>query len=172
LTIQQKAYIALGGNLGEVKANFDAACVMLKATCTIIKKSKLYQTPAIGPLMQGKPQPDYLNAVLYISTSLSASALLQELHRIEAKHHRKRLEHWGARTLDLDLLHYEGLVCKRPDLTLPHPRLHERLFVLQPWADIHPNWKHPLSGDSVTIMIKALTTGENSLFKGQPWVGI
>jgi len=120
--------------------------------------------------MQGKPQPDYLNGVVRVHTSLAAADLLQELHRIEAQHDRKRLEHWGARTLDLDLLSYEDLVCKSSDLTLPHPRLHERLFVLQPWADISPDWLHPISGVSISNMMKQLTLEENVLFKGQPWV--
>jgi len=147
---------------------------MLKDVCTIVAKSKLYQTPAIGPVMQLEDgstttQPDYLNAVIQVATTMQAKDLLQALHRIEAKHNRVRKEHWGARTLDLDLLAYENECSNTENLRLPHPRLHERLFVLQPWADIAPNWQHPISGLNITAMIQALPTDKNSLFEGRAW---
>lgn len=147
---------------------------MLEALCTIVAKSKLYHTPAIGPVIQLEDgstttQPDYLNAVIEVGTTMPAKDLLLTLHRIEAKHNRVRKEYWGARTLDLDLLAYENECSDTEDLRLPHPRLHERLFVLQPWADITPNWQHPISGLDITAMIQALHTDKNSLFEGQAW---
>jgi len=160
------AWIALGGNLGNVRESFDSAILLLAATCTIIKKSNIYQTPAIGPLNKGKPQPDYLNAAVHVTTKLSNIDLLSELHRIEAKHDRKRIEHWGARTLDLDLLAYNNDMVHSDKLMLPHPQIAHRLFVLQPLADIAPHWIHPESKQSVSRMMQAL---QEDLFTGLPW---
>lgn len=164
------AFIAFGGNLGDVLASFNAACSKLTHSCTILAKSKLYHTAAIGPLVNGKPQPDYLNAIIKVSTELNALDLLQELHRIEAEHGRERIEHWGARTLDLDLLAYDNLISEQPHLMLPHPYLHKRLFVLQPLADVQKEWLHPvLKQDVSTMLAKALTQEQNTLFQGTIW---
>ncbi len=163
------AYIAIGGNLGDIRANFDSAYEMLQGICSIQSVSKLYQTPAIGPLVEGRQQPDYLNAVIYVATELGPHDLLMELHAIEARHGRERKEHWGARTLDLDLLDYDGLISNDANLTLPHPRLHERLFVLQPMADIQADWQHPISGLTISAMIHALDDTNTHLFEGTVW---
>jgi 2-amino-4-hydroxy-6-hydroxymethyldihydropteridine diphosphokinase len=161
--------IALGGNLGDVKASFDMACQALEKSCHIITKSKLYRTPAIGPLVNGKQQPDYLNAAIHVVSTLSATDLLLELHRIEATQGRERKEHWGARTLDLDLLDYEGVISDEDTLSLPHPRIQDRLFVLQPITDIDPNWTHPKLGLTALNMLKGLTNHGEQLFKGEAW---
>lgn len=163
------AYIALGGNLGNVKQSFDKACDMLSEYCQIIRKSRLYLTPAVGPLFQGSPQPDYLNAAIYVSTSLSAGQLLDKLHHIEHLLGRTREQRWGARTIDLDLLSYENQVCLTPELTLPHPRIAERLFVLQPLADLQAGWKHPVSGENLEQLIQAITATGTDLFEGKAW---
>lgn len=163
------AYIALGGNLGDVKANFDSACEILQGSCPIIAKSKLYLTPAVGPLFEGKQQPDYLNAVIHVSTNMAPSELLLFLHEIEAKHMRERIERWGARTLDLDLLAYENIVCENNSLSLPHPHISKRLFVLQPWADIQPDWTHPVSGLSIQQLIENLGDNNTAIIEGTIW---
>jgi 2-amino-4-hydroxy-6-hydroxymethyldihydropteridine diphosphokinase len=162
------ALIAFGGNLGDVQANFNQACTALMGTCTIVAKSKLYKTPALT-VEHSQPQPDYLNAAIKVDTLLSADDLLQELHRIEAKQGRERITHWGARTLDLDLLAYDTLTSNLPTLNLPHPQIQHRLFVLQPMADIQPAWVHPLTHKSITSMIQDLISQQQSLFEGFTW---
>ncbi|MDX8387257.1 MAG: 2-amino-4-hydroxy-6-hydroxymethyldihydropteridine diphosphokinase [Ghiorsea sp.] len=162
------ALIAFGGNLGEVRVNFDAAFTALNQSCTIVAKSKLYVTPALT--VENTPaQPDYLNAAVKVGTHLSAPDLLQELHRIEAMFGRKRIEHWGARTLDLDLLTYDTLISNDDALLLPHPHVQNRLFVLHPLFDIAPDWVHPLLQTDVGAMIQALSSNEQQHFEGQEW---
>lgn len=106
----------------------------------------MYESPALGgPAGQG----DYLNAVLRVRTVLTPLALLHTLQAIETEFGRVRRERWGARTLDLDLLFYDDLVLVSDELTLPHPRLHERAFVLLPGCDIAPDFIHPLLGKTL-----------------------
>ena len=101
----------------------------------ILRVSPLYRTaPVGGPA----GQPDYVNAVIEVSTSLRPYELLKLCNAVEAAHHRERLVRWGPRTLDIDVIDYEGVVSDDPVLTLPHPRAHERSFVLTPWARMDP----------------------------------
>ena len=162
------AFIALGGNLGDVKQTFQTAYGALKRTCNIIAVSKLYQTPALTT-PDSPPQPDYWNAAIHVQTQLPADTLLAELHQVEALHHRKRIEHWGARTLDLDLIAYEQLISTQADLKLPHPETQSRLFVLQPLMDIAPFWVHPVTGENLSTMITHLTDAGEKLHKGEAW---
>jgi len=94
----------------------------------------------------GPPQPDYLNAVLIVATGLPPRDLLAEAHRIEAAFGRVRAERFGPRTLDIDIISYGSEVSSDPVLTLPHPRAHERAFVLQPWHDVEPGAELPGRG--------------------------
>jgi len=162
------AFIALGGNLGDVKQTFQTACNALQETCKIMAISKLYHTPALT-MPNSTPQPDYWNAAIHVQTQLPAHTLLTELHRIEALHHRKRIERWGSRTLDLDLIAYEQCISTQPDLKLPHPEIQSRLFVLQPLMDIAPFWVHPATGESLSAMITNLTDAGEKLHKGEAW---
>lgn len=111
----------------------------------------------------GKPdQPSYVNAVVQIETHLPPHGLLQKLHAIEKKAGRKRAERWGPRTLDLDLIDYNGMVMAEPGLALPHPGIAERIFVLKPIAEIAPNWRHPLtkkSAQDMLIVLKGVSQG-------------
>jgi len=163
------ALIALGGNLGDVRKNFDIACATLSKSSSIIAKSRLYHTAALT-VVSAAPQPDYLNAVIQVTSQLSAADLLQELHRIEAMQGRKRLEHWGSRTLDLDLLAYDDVISDAETLKLPHPHIAERLFVLQPLADVQPDWIHPVTKQNVSTMIHSLVNKKANLFEGTPWM--
>ena len=130
--------IALGANLGDVPATLAAAVRELASVegLRVTALSELYESDPVG----GPEQPVYLNAVVLARTRLAAFALLTELHGIEAAHRRVRETRWGARTLDLDLIQYgdpesgSDLVSEEPELMLPHPRAHERVFVLAPWA--------------------------------------
>src|SRR3954447_5215509 len=130
--------IALGGNVGDVRATFQKAianiCGMTQAA--LLARSSDYATPPWG----AENQDHFVNACIEIDTSLDPHALLFTLHRIEKKFGRDRTQerHWGPRTLDLDLLPLDAVVLDKPELTLPHPRLFERAFVLVPLAEIAP----------------------------------
>lgn len=131
-----RAVLALGSNLGESESTIERAVVDLReAGMRILRVSPLYRTaPVGGPA----GQPDYVNAVIEVSTSLRPYELLKLCNAVEAAHHRERLMRWGPRTLDIDVIDYEGVVSDDPMLTLPHPRAHERSFVLTPWARMDP----------------------------------
>lgn len=131
-----RAVLALGSNLGESESTIERAVVDLReAGMRILRVSPLYRTAPVGGLAG---QPDYVNAVIEVSTSLRPYELLKLCNAVEAAHHRERLVRWGPRTLDIDVIDYEGVVSDDPVLTLPHPRAHERSFVLTPWARMDP----------------------------------
>jgi 3-oxoacyl-[acyl-carrier protein] reductase len=135
------AFVALGSNVGDRAANLNRAIDELRSHVTVRKVSQYHETPAVGgPL----GQLSYLNAAAEVQTSLSAEALLETLFDVEHKLGRVRNESNGPRTIDLDLLLYDDLVLKTESLTLPHPRMHERLFVLVPLAEIVGQKAHPL----------------------------
>ena len=134
------AYVGLGANLGDAAATVDAAVHALEALpeTSLLRRSARYRTPAWGRT----DQPDFVNAVVALRTSLPPAALLQALLAIERRFGRDRdAEHgrWGPRRLDLDLLLYGDERLHAPGLTLPHPHLHERAFVLVPLAEIAPD---------------------------------
>jgi len=137
-----RAVIALGANLEEPKAAVELAITLLEQATNVIARSTLYSTKPVG----GPPQPDYINAVCIIDSELPARDLLGLLHGIEKSMGRVRNERWGPRVIDLDLITYGDLVVEDEDLTLPHPRAHERRFVLEPWLEIDPDAKLPLHG--------------------------
>jgi 2-amino-4-hydroxy-6-hydroxymethyldihydropteridine diphosphokinase len=129
-----KVVIALGSNLGDRKATLDGAVDSLKQIITVTKVSSYIETDPVG----GPEQPDYLNAVLIGESDLEPTDLLVKMQAIELAAGRERLERWGARTLDLDLIVAGDLVMDTDFLTLPHPRAHERRFVLDPWLEVDP----------------------------------
>jgi dihydroneopterin aldolase/2-amino-4-hydroxy-6-hydroxymethyldihydropteridine diphosphokinase len=134
--------VALGGNLGDVRATLEDAVARVGAVDGLMveRVSPLFETDPVG----GPQQPDYLNAVLLGRTRLAPQTLLRRLHEVEAWHGRERQLRWGARTLDLDLIQYgdparhTDVVMDDVELTLPHPRAHERSFVLVPWSAADP----------------------------------
>jgi len=130
------AHVGVGSNLGDRFALLDFARAELAATPStrVLRTSPLYFSSAVGP----GTQPDYLNAVIELRTALPAAALLARLHAIESAAGRTRTERWGARTLDLDLLLYGELRCESPALSVPHPRLAGRNFVVWPLYDLVP----------------------------------
>jgi 2-amino-4-hydroxy-6-hydroxymethyldihydropteridine diphosphokinase len=148
--------IALGGNVGDVQATFAKAianiCGMTQAVLTA--RSSDYATPPWGETRQDR----FINACIAIETSLDPHALLFTLHKIEKKFGRDRAreQHWGPRTLDLDLIAYDDVSIDKPELTLPHPRLFERAFVLVPLAEIVP--QRMIGGRSVAAALKELST--------------
>ena len=130
-----KAVVALGANIGNPKENLDLAVALLREATELTALSSYYTTAPVG----GPEQPDYFNAVCIIESDLPAMDLLSLLHGIEKSLGRERIEHWGPRTIDLDLIQYGGLLSKADELQLPHPRAHERRFVLEPWFEIEPD---------------------------------
>ena len=129
-----KAVIALGANIGNPKENLDLAITLLREATDLVSVSRYYATAPVG----GPEQPDYLNAVCIVESELPAVDLLSLLHGIEKTLGRERIEHWGPRTIDLDLIQYGSLLSNSQELALPHPRAHERRFVLEPWHEIEP----------------------------------
>lgn len=130
-----RAVISLGANIGEPKENLDLAISLLREATEVISVSSYLQTKPIG----GPDQPDYLNAVAIVESDLPAKDLLAVLNGIEAVMGRTREIHWGPRIIDLDLIQYGGLLVNDEKLTLPHPRAHERRFVLAPWFELEPD---------------------------------
>lgn len=147
--------IALGSNLGDRLANVRHAVARLSSTpgITVDAVSGLYETaPVGGPDDQGA----YYNAALRATTTLPAADVLALLHRVEAERERERVVHWGPRTLDLDLLVYGALVSDDPALLVPHPRQHERRFVLVPVCDVAADVVHPVLGRTMGDLLADL----------------
>ena len=150
-----RAYVALGSNLGDRAAQLGAAVAGLAATpgARLLACSSLYETEPVGPPGQGP----YLNAVVLLETSLAPRALLARLHELERAAWRTRSGVRNeARTLDLDLLLYGERCIDEPGLAVPHPRLHERPFVLAPLRELAPEALHPGLGRRVAELAAAL----------------
>jgi len=134
-----KFVIALGSNLGDSKSILESAFQSINTVLDVIAVSSFYETKPVG----GPEQPNYLNAVLIAESEISPAGVLKELQKIENAAGRVREVRWGARTLDLDLITAGDIVQVGDFLTLPHPRAHERAFVLQPWLEIDPDGQLP-----------------------------
>jgi 2-amino-4-hydroxy-6-hydroxymethyldihydropteridine diphosphokinase len=130
-----KAVIALGANIGNPKEQMDLAVAMLREATDFKSVSSYYSTKPVSDIAQ----PDYLNAVCIVESDLPALDLLALLHGIEKTLGRERAEKWGPRTIDLDLIQYGSLLSSADELQLPHPRAHERRFVIEPWHSIEPD---------------------------------
>jgi len=148
-----RAYVGLGSNLGDRAAYLLLGLSALSRLpkTHLLRLSPVYETDPVGP-----PQPPYLNMVAELETDLSPTGLLAEMLRVEKALGRERRERWGPRTLDLDLLLYGDLVLEEAGLSVPHPRLHERAFVLVPLLDLLPEGRHPLLGQSFAELLASL----------------
>ena len=169
MTAPAIAYLALGSNLGDPVEQLVKARAAINAIpgVAIVRTSSLYQSPVWG---SDQPQPDYLNAVIAIQTKLSAHDLWHATSRIEATHGRVRDgTRNGARTLDIDLLLYGDAAVDTPDLTLPHPRMHERDFVLMPLVEIDPNVVIPEHGNARDCLQQVAPTNIRKLSHNSSW---
>ena len=130
-----KAVISLGANIGNPEEQMQLAIAMLREATDVVALSSIYTTKPVG----GPEQPNYLNAICIAESDLPAADLLALLHGIEKTLGRERIERWGPRTIDLDLIQYGTILSSAQELELPHPRAHERKFVLEPWCEIEPD---------------------------------
>ncbi|MFE5911988.1 2-amino-4-hydroxy-6-hydroxymethyldihydropteridine diphosphokinase [Streptomyces wedmorensis] len=151
------AVLAFGANLGNRLETLQGAVDALADTPGLRVKavSPVYETEPWG--VEPGSQPSYLNAVALVRTTLPPSSLLERAQAVEEAFHRVREERWGARTLDVDIITYADAVSEDPVLTLPHPRAHQRAFVLAPWHDVDPEAQLPGHG-SVADLLTAIGT--------------
>jgi 2-amino-4-hydroxy-6-hydroxymethyldihydropteridine diphosphokinase len=148
----QRAVISLGSNLGNRLETLQGAVDALEDTPGVRIKavSPVYETEPWG--VEPGSQPSYFNAVVVLKTTLPPSSLLERAHAVEEAFHRVRDERWGARTLDIDIVAYADVVTDDANLTLPHPRAHERAFVLAPWHDVEPGAQLPGRGPVADLL--------------------
>jgi 2-amino-4-hydroxy-6-hydroxymethyldihydropteridine diphosphokinase len=143
LSNPKRAVLSLGSNLGNRLETLQGAIDALEDTPGVRVKavSPVYETEPWG--VDPGSQPSYFNAVVLLKTTLPPASLLERAHAVEEAFHRVRDERWGARTIDVDIVSYADVVSDDPVLTLPHPRAHERAFVLAPWHDVEPEAQLP-----------------------------
>jgi len=153
-----QVYIGIGSNLGDRQSYFEFAAREFLADGRIrdLKQSPVYETEPVG----GAGQPRYWNAVWSFATEMPAGALLKKLHEIEAQAGRQRKAKNEARVLDLDILFYGKEVSEEQAIIVPHPRLHERAFVLVPFCDLAPDFVHPVLKKSMKDILKGLSPRE------------
>lgn len=149
-------YLALGSNLGDRLANLKRAIAALSPQMEVKAKSHVYETPPWG----FEDQPKFLNQVIQVNTYLAPEPLLKHLKRLEVTLGRKATFPNGPRLIDIDILFYDDLVLNTPSLEIPHPRLHERGFVLLPLADIAPDWVHPVLKKSVRELLASCNVSD------------
>jgi 2-amino-4-hydroxy-6-hydroxymethyldihydropteridine diphosphokinase len=158
MDMDHTVYLSLGTNLGDRAANLKQAISSLPPQMTVKAKSNVYETPPWGYTEQGA----FLNQVVMATTYLEPELLLKHLKRLEVALGREATFRYGPRLIDIDILFYDDMVLSTPLLTVPHPHLHERGFVLLPMMDIAPDHVHPVTGKSVREMI-ALSNTEGIL---------
>ena len=153
-----QVYIGLGSNLGDRAENLRQAESALSAVVSVRKRSTVHETAP----QHVTDQPDFLNMVVSGDTPLTPEALLRRLKSIEQSLGRKPSRRFGPRLIDLDILYFDDQIIERPDLVIPHPRIAERVFVLQPLLEIAPEKRHPVTGKTTEDMVSALIRKENA----------
>ena len=150
-----RAYLGLGSNLGNRSENLDQACRLLDESegISVVRVSSYRETEPVGGPEQGK----FLNAAAEVQTSLTPQELLGTCQAVEAEMGRRRTVRWGPRIIDIDLLLYDGQVIDSPTLTVPHPLMHRRSFVLEPLAEIAPGVAHPTTGKTISELCADLS---------------
>jgi 2-amino-4-hydroxy-6-hydroxymethyldihydropteridine diphosphokinase len=158
-------YLGLGANLGDRQAAIERALALLARVCGPLERSTIYETPPWGD----PDQPPYLNLVVRGGTRLRPDELLQAAKEIERALGRRATRRWGPRVIDIDLLAYGDLVVQTPTLQVPHPRLHERGFVLVPLVELAPAWRHPVLHRTAAELLASLPPQETAGVT--PWSG-
>ena len=149
---ESEVFIGIGANLGAARENFERAMRGVSEFSTVLAVSSLYESDPVG--LPG--QPKFTNAVAKVGTELSPFALLGRLKEIEREMGRKKTVRWGPRVIDLDIIFYGDLVMESDSLVIPHPRAHERKFVLEPLLEIEPAAAHPATGKSLKEILSGL----------------
>lgn len=147
-------YLSLGSNLGDRAAHLKSAIASLPPQMRVVKKSNVYETPPWGYTEQDA----FLNQAVMAATYLEPAPLIKHLKRLEVALGRKATFRYGPRLIDIDILFYDDLVFDSSALTIPHPHMHERGFVLMPLMDIAPDHVHPVTGKSIREMIALCNT--------------
>jgi 2-amino-4-hydroxy-6-hydroxymethyldihydropteridine diphosphokinase len=156
-------YLALGSNMGMRLANLKNAVNSFTPQMHVRAKSAVYETPPWG----FKEQPPFLNQVVKVETYLQPEALLQHLKRLEVALGREPNFQNGPRLIDIDILFYDDLILDSPTVQIPHPRMHERAFVLAPLADLAPDLVHPALGKSVSELLAGVDSSEIKKHEGK-----
>jgi len=151
-----KAYLSLGSNVGDRLANLNNAIEQLRQREQVVAVSSFYETEPV----EFTDQPWFVNCVVKIETQRTAQELLQEILSIEQNMGRHRLQPKGPRNIDLDILIMDDLILDTPEVTIPHPAMAERRFVLEPLAEIDPGVMHPVLKKSATELLQALPPGQ------------
>jgi 2-amino-4-hydroxy-6-hydroxymethyldihydropteridine diphosphokinase len=153
-----RVHLALGSNLGARAAALDDAVRRLAALpgTQVLARSRVVETPALLPPEDPTPQPDYLNAVVLVETALAPRALFDAVKGIERAVGRVPAPRWAPRVIDIDLVLWGARVVDEGDLVVPHPRMHERRFVLAPLVELAPDAVHPVLGRRLDALLRAL----------------
>ncbi len=154
----KKTIIALGANLGDPASTFDAAetVIELRVGRITARSLRRYTEPLLDPVNPLYGQPLYLNSVVMVEPELSCEGIMQELLRIERELGRVRAAKWGPRLIDLDLIAFDEQLVETEDLIVPHPQMHKRRFVLEPFVEIWPDWRHPILGKTAFELLAVL----------------
>ncbi|WP_026897998.1 2-amino-4-hydroxy-6-hydroxymethyldihydropteridine diphosphokinase [Daejeonella oryzae] len=149
----EQVYLLLGSNLGDSKKYLsDAVQILENRVGKVLKLSSLYQTESWGKTNQ----PDFINQVISLETNLEPRKLLEEILSIENELGRKRVEKWGSRTIDIDILFFGNRIVEEEGLIIPHPLLHTRRFTLMPLCQLEPDLIHPVLGDSAINLLQKI----------------
>ncbi len=156
----EKIFLGLGSNLGDRFANLTNAVQSLPPAVKVVEVSPVYQTEPWGYT----EQPAFLNQVILAKTGLAPEKLLSYLKSIEISVGRKPTFHYGPRQIDIDILFYGQQIISKDTLTIPHPHLHQRAFVLVPLADLAPDFRHPVLGLTITELLSQVETAGVSVY--------